>query len=590
MPAELLNIFAPVPTTKRGSPNVLGFSPKHNNILYACGRAIVIRNIKDPLQADMYFEHTCATTCAQYSPSGYYIASGDIQGNVRIWDTTQKEHPLKIELKVLSGPINDIAWSPDSQRVVVVGDGRERYGAVFMWDAGSSVGEISGHTKTLNTCDFKPTRPFRVITSGEDMSVNWFEGPPFKFKKSIKDNTRFVNCVRFSPDGNLFATASSDKKVILYDGKTGDKVAELPTEHKGGVYSLAWSPDSKMLLTASADKTVIFWDVAEKKPVNAVKFGTAAEQMITACVWVNDTPIALSLDGDLYYLSPSSPEPVRIIHGHNKFITAMAVDGESIITASFDARLLMWKADGSNERVTGPCHSNQISRITVSGGNLFTAGMDDTVRVVDLAKKEFGASYAMEGPVYDIDSMKTGTLAVAVTKKSVAILNASGVVSKAPTSFEATCSAISPDEKTVAVGGNDRKIHLMSIDLQETAVLDCAGELTCARFSPNGKYLATADSSRNIFVWDLATKQKVVEGWQYHSAKINSICWNPDSVRLASGGLDSAFYVWNVESPKTRIEMLNATVGGINAVCWINENTLITAGQDCAMKTWKISQ
>ncbi len=51
----------------------------------------------------------------------------DAAGTVRIWDTTQKEHILKIELKVLGGPINDIAWSDDSKRVVVVGDGKERF-------------------------------------------------------------------------------------------------------------------------------------------------------------------------------------------------------------------------------------------------------------------------------------------------------------------------------------------------------------------------------------------------------------------------------------------------------------------------------
>ena len=537
----------------------------------------------------MYFEHTCQTTCAQYSPSGYYIASGDVQGNVRIWDTTQKEHPLKIELKVLSGVINDIAWSPDSQRVLVVGEGRERFGAVFMWDAGSSVGEISGHTKTLNTGDFKPTRPFRVVTAGEDMSVNWFEGPPFKFKKSIKDNTRFVNCVRFSPDGALFATGSSDKKVILYDGKTGEKVAELPAEHKGGVYSLAWSPDSKTLLTVSADKSAIFWDVAERKPVNVVKFGTAAEQMQTACAWVGETPLSLSLEGDLSYLSPSAPEPVKVVHGHNRAITAMAFDGGKILTASFDARLLQWDVDGTSEKFTGECHTNQITRLAVCGESLFTAGMDDTVRVADLAKREFVASFAMEAPVIDIDAKKNGKLAAAATKKVVALFSTAGLAKKvAVVGYEALSVAISPDEKTVAVGGSDKKVHLLDAELSEVGALECSGEVSCVRYSHDGKYLATADYSRNIFVWDAAAKKRVVEGWQNHTAKINALAWHADNNRLASGGLDGSFYVWNVSEPKNRVSQMNASFGGVNAVAWLDEATLATAGADCAMKTWKI--
>ena len=86
---------------------------------------------------------------ARYAPSGFYIASGgdppshfkfqegrpsqkismpylDAFGNVRIWDTTQKEHPLKIEVKVIAGEIKDIAWDSESKRIIAVGNGQEK--------------------------------------------------------------------------------------------------------------------------------------------------------------------------------------------------------------------------------------------------------------------------------------------------------------------------------------------------------------------------------------------------------------------------------------------------------------------------------
>ena len=50
----------------------------------------------------------------------------DLSGKLRIWDTTQQEHLLKYEYQPLSGRIKDIAWSPDSKRIVVVGEGREK--------------------------------------------------------------------------------------------------------------------------------------------------------------------------------------------------------------------------------------------------------------------------------------------------------------------------------------------------------------------------------------------------------------------------------------------------------------------------------
>jgi WD repeat-containing protein 1 (actin-interacting protein 1) len=49
---------------------------------------------------------------------------------------------LKSETKVLSGRINDIAWDGESQRIIAVGDGKERFGHAFTYDSGNTVGEV----------------------------------------------------------------------------------------------------------------------------------------------------------------------------------------------------------------------------------------------------------------------------------------------------------------------------------------------------------------------------------------------------------------------------------------------------------------
>lgn len=50
----------------------------------------------------------------------------DASGKIRIWDTTQKEHLLKYEYQPISGTVKDIAWTEDSKRMAVAGDGREK--------------------------------------------------------------------------------------------------------------------------------------------------------------------------------------------------------------------------------------------------------------------------------------------------------------------------------------------------------------------------------------------------------------------------------------------------------------------------------
>lgn len=67
-----------------------------------------------------------------------------------------------------------------------------RFGSVFLWDSGSKVGEVYGHSKIINSVDIRQKRPYRMITGSDDTCVCFSEGPPFKFK-----NTSFVSDIHF---------------------------------------------------------------------------------------------------------------------------------------------------------------------------------------------------------------------------------------------------------------------------------------------------------------------------------------------------------------------------------------------------------
>lgn len=133
---------------------------------------------------------------------------------VRIWAWDNPEHQLKIEVFGLGGAIKDLAWGPESKRIVVCGAGSGVNARAFMWDTGSNLGEVVGHSKRVISCDYRQVRPYRIMTGSEDHRTIFYQGPPFKMDHSNNSqHTNFVNCVRFSPDGSKIATCSSDKKV-----------------------------------------------------------------------------------------------------------------------------------------------------------------------------------------------------------------------------------------------------------------------------------------------------------------------------------------------------------------------------------------
>ena len=56
-----------------------------------------------------------------------------------------------------------------------------------------------------------------------------------------QEHSRFVNSIRFSPDGALLCSVSSDGKAVVYDGSSGEVKCSLGGEkaHSGGIYAVS---------------------------------------------------------------------------------------------------------------------------------------------------------------------------------------------------------------------------------------------------------------------------------------------------------------------------------------------------------------
>uniref|UniRef100_A0A8C4IC26 WD repeat-containing protein 1 n=1 Tax=Dicentrarchus labrax TaxID=13489 RepID=A0A8C4IC26_DICLA len=578
----LLNNFCILPQMERGVAKVIGGDPKGNNFLYTNGKCVIIRNIENPAIADIYTEHAHQVTVAKYAPSGFYIASGDASGKIRIWDTTQKEHLLKYEYTPISGKVKDIAWTEDSKRIAVVGDGREKFGAVFLWDSGSSVGEVSGHSKLINSVDIRQKRPYRLATASDDTCGSFFEGPPFKFKFTLRDHSQFVNCVRFSPDGGRFATASADGQIFIYDGATGERVSSLGGEkaHKGGIYAVSWSPDSSQLISASGDKTVKLWDVGAGTAVTTFNMGTDVTDQQLGCLWQKDHLISISLSGYINYLDKNNPDrPIRTVKGHSKSIQCLTVhksEGRSYIySGSHDGHinilsLIKWST-GENDCFSGKGHSNQVSKVvTDEADELVTCSMDDTLRYTNINKKEYSLGVCKCCFILIISFFTLDNL-----------------------DYEAEVGVIHPGGTTAAVGGADGKVHLYSVQgntlKDEGQTIEVKGPVTDMAYSNDGAYLAVIDEKKTAAVFDVADGYSVKNEFYGHHAKPVSLAWSPDNEHFATGGMDMMVFVWTVGDADKRIKVPDThRLHHVSSLAWVDEHTLVTASHDASIKQWTI--
>jgi WD40 repeat protein len=125
--------------------------------------------------------------------------------------------------------------------------------------------------------------------------------------------------------------------------------------------------------------------------------------------------------------------------------------------------------------------------------------------------------------------------------------------------------------------------------LNQTAILDGnRGVITALSFSPKGDLLAVADTNRNIFVYETKSNELKINQWIFHNARINSIAWSPDGLHAVSGSLDTNVEVWSVEKPTKHISIKNAHTESVTGVSFIDNETVVSVGQDSFAKGWKL--
>ncbi|GAB2228607.1 hypothetical protein Droror1_Dr00022727 [Drosera rotundifolia] len=606
---QLAETYASAPSTERGRGILISGDAKSDTLLYTNGRSVILRSLTNPQNVSVYGEHAYPVTVARYSPNGEWIASADVSGAVRIWGT-HNGFVLKNEFKVLSGRIDDLMWSPDCLRIVAAGDGKGKsFVRAFMWDSGNTAGDFDGHSRRVLSCAFKPTRPFRIATCGEDFLVNFYEGPPFKFKLSHREHSNFVNCVRFSPDGSKFITVSSDKKGILYDGKTGEKLGELSPEggHQGSIYAVSWSPDSKQVLTVSADKSGKVWEITEdgkgklKKTLTCPGSG-GVDDMQVGCLWQNDHLVIVSLGGLINIFSASDLDKAPLsISGHIKNVSALSLlntNQKTLLSCSYDGVIIKWQqGKGYCGKINMKIHA-PIKCFSAFDGEIILAGFDNKVWRVPFEGDQCGTAEHVDVGSQPQDlsiALNSPELVLVATDSGVVLLNGLKLLSSIKLGSSVTASAISPNGDEAILGAQDGKLHIYSISgdtLTEEAVLEKhRGAITVIRYSPDVSMFASGDANREAVVWDRSSREVKINNMLYHNARLNCLAWSPDSSMVATGSLDTSVIIYEIDKPASaRMTIKGAHLGGVYGVVFSDESIVISSGEDGCVRSWILTQ
>lgn len=590
---SLVSAVPPAPSTTRGQSLLLSTDSQNRLFAYGNGNAVYVRDATNVNSVVVCSRHTAPVTCARISPSGFLCASGDRDGNLLVW-AVKSDTPVTLQQRPLSGPIRDIAWSEDQERLVAVGEGKGTMAVAIAVPAGNSIGNITAHERGITCCDFRKVRPFRICTGGADATVQFYEGPPFKFSHSIKDtHSSVVTCTRFSPNGELIASVSGAKAILICDGKTGEKLRCLTTEHTGTIYGLCWFPDGNSIATASADKTIRVCSAVDGTLKAQCSFSNAVGSMQVGLAFTVNGLLSVSLNGDLSFLDLDAQQVIASVwRGHQKTIVFAVPCQLGMLSCSSDGRALFFPSGASSSAVNidGPLSDAVMGGSAADDAHqVFLAGADAVYRV-DCQTQTSSVVAKLAAFPSGIAALDVNTVAVLYKQSFTVFVNGAPVTEVKLAHLPAVSIAAHGSSKLIAIGG-EKAVAVFHFDgsaAHQVAVFadQHRGSVTSVAFSPSGRTVASGDSTRLIFVWSAATGDVLYDNLTFHNSRINALAFGLSENVLVSGSVDSSIIVWDLES-KTRRIKTDAHHGGVTSLA-VSGNGILSGGVDGWLRLWNL--
>lgn len=239
------------------------YSPESTQLLWArdfkimpvlwdveSGRRLAVFSSKDN-------GHTAPVIAVTFSPDGRYVATGDRDGTVVIWNRAVRT--VVRRFKAHSGEARFLVFIPDRNELATAGSD----GAVRLWSVSSgSTPPITLLERSHGavTALARSADGLNIYAALDDMTVKGWAISTRSIRTTLNFNNRQINSIALSPDGDFMAVAEEDESVLLWNIR--ESKIEWEKRLDSSATKVVFSPNGKHLYTSGGDSWIRDWDVA----------------------------------------------------------------------------------------------------------------------------------------------------------------------------------------------------------------------------------------------------------------------------------------------------------------------------------------
>lgn len=532
--------------------DLAGYDFSHLSIWHADLRAVNLHQVSfqnADFTKSVFTQIFESILCVEFSPKGEWLAAGDTNGEVHLWQMTDN-YPF-LTCKGHTNWVLSVAFSPDGH---LLASGSEDH-TIRLWDVatGQILRVLHDSTRSIASVAFSPDG--RILAGSEGRTVRLWDVMSGQIRQILQGHPETVTSVAFSPDGQYVATGSHDRTIRLWDVHTGNAI-QILQGHTNRVWSVAFMrlPLKLIVVSGSEDQTVRLWDV-------------------------------------------ETGQTLKVLHGHTKSITSVAASLESqrLASGSHDQTVRLWDTTTGQALKTLQGYTSGLQSIVYApdGQRLASGSHDRTVRVWDVASGQVvrilqGHSDWVRSVAFSPDGQRLASGSGDHTVRLWDVQTGELIRSLEGHHRWVWSVGFSPDSTTIASGSLDQTINLW--DVQTGRLLKTlhghTAQVASISFSPDGRLLASGGGDHQVKIWDACTGQ-VLHTLTSHTSPVWSIAFSPDGQFLASGG-DHTVKLWQI-STGNLLNTLKGHTDQVVSVSFSSDGIHLASGSLTeAIKIWHI--